>query len=175
MPKKKSKGRSKKKKTTSSKKKTTTRKTSKAGVIDEKKLEYYANKLYRAKLSRYKKKLQQQVTYSLITFYRDERKIKREPISQSQKEAVLDKYNHKCAICGKPYDKDDFEFHHIDGDRSNSRTTNLVLLCHRCHKKVTTLANAKLRDYKVEMKRKRKTISGQQFIGYGLYRPPRIR
>ena len=99
MPKKKSRGRGKRKKTTS--RRTSKRKTSRIGVINKKKLESYANRLYRAQLSRYKKKLQQQLAYSLITFYREERKVKRRPISESQKEVVSDRYNHKCAILRK--------------------------------------------------------------------------
>jgi 5-methylcytosine-specific restriction endonuclease McrA len=140
-----------KKKTKASTKQRTSKK---VGVINEKKLGLYVNKLYRGELSRYKKKLQQNSGYSLLTFTTEERKIKREPISKAQEKAVLDKYGEKCVICGKPYDKDDFEIHHINGDRSNTRTQNLVPMCHRCHRKVTTLARAKLKDYKVEQNRK---------------------
>lgn len=147
----------------------TTRK--RAGNIDEKKLEFYANKLYRGELSRYKKKLSQNRMYSLATFYIEEKKIKRIKPSTAQEKRVRDIYGNKCAICNKPYDKDDFEYHHINGDRSKTVVSNLVLLCHRCHKKVTTLANAKLRDYKVKLARKTeksKTIFDQ------VYKPPRI-
>ena len=119
------------------------------GKINEKKLEAYANKLYRGELARYKKKLEKDDIYSITTFYRDEGKIKRKSISKSQEKDVIDKHKNKCVICSKPYDRDDFEIHHINGDRGNPLTGNLVPLCHRCHKKIKTKAKAKLKDYKV--------------------------
>ncbi len=121
--------------------------------INEKKLDLYTNKLYQGELKRYKKKKQRDSIYSINSFYRDEGKIKRRPVSRSQEKTVLDTHKNKCVICNKPYDKDDFEIHHVDGDRSNSVTKNLVPLCHRCHKKMTTNAKAKLRDYQVKQGR----------------------
>ena len=75
------------------------------------------------------------------------------PPSSPQGKVVIEKYK-KCAICPKKYnDPDDFQIHHVNGDRSYTVTSNLVLLCLSCHKKVHTHAMAKLKDYKVKNKR----------------------
>ena len=115
--------------------------------VNEKKLELYANKLYRGELYRYKKKIKSESIYNINVFFRDENKIIRKPVTKSQEKVVLDTYKSKCVVCKRDYDKDDFEIHHVDGNRSNTVTTNLIPLCHRCHKKVTTKAKAKLKDY----------------------------
>jgi hypothetical protein len=77
----------------------------------------------------------------------DEKKIKRKNPTVSQMKKVKDNCKNKCVVCGKDFDKDDFEYHHINGDRSKTTTTNLVLMCHRCHKRVTRESKAKLQDY----------------------------
>ncbi len=118
--------------------------------INEKKLELYANKLYRGELARYKKKVERDDIFSIGSFFRQEEKIRRVPISKSQEKTVLNTHKNKCVICSKPYDKDDFEIHHINGNRSKTVTKNLVPLCHRCHKKITTTSKAKLRDHIVK-------------------------
>lgn len=55
---------------------------------------------------------------------------------------ILDKQNHKCAICGivdvwnnKPLR---FILDHIDGDASNNDESNLRLICHNCDSQLST-------------------------------------
>jgi len=113
--------------------------------INETKLKSYVNKLYRGELARWKKK--NDWRYSISSFYSDENRRRRKPPTKSQENSVKRKYKNKCAICSKPYDSYDFQYHHINGDRSKTTTTNLVLLCYRCHNQVGILAKAKLKDY----------------------------
>jgi len=129
-------------------------------VINQQKLELYANKLYRGELARYKEELEEDNIFSIDLFFEEEEKVRRIPVTKSQEKEILDKYKHKCVICNKPYDKDDFEIHHIDGDRSNTVMKNLIPLCHRCHKKVTRNAKAKLKDYQVRAERSEENTSG---------------
>jgi len=118
--------------------------------VNEKKLELYANKLYNGDLTRYKKKTKKDDLFSISLFLREEEKIRRISTTKSQEKTVAKSYKNKCAVCGKPYeDRDDFDFHHINGDRSKTVTSNLVLLCLGCHRKIHTRAKAKLKDHKV--------------------------
>lgn len=47
------------------------------------------------------------------------------------------KYDYKCQKCHRDFKNNPKELHvhHIDGDKSNSALTNLMVLCHDCHKK----------------------------------------
>ena len=124
--------------------------------INEKKLESYANKLYRGDLARYKKKLESNNMFSMSLFLTQENKIKRIPSSKSQEKTVIKNYKEKCVVCGRKYeDRDDFDFHHINGDRSKTITSNLALVCLSCHRKIHTNAKSKLKDYKVKQGRKK--------------------
>ena len=125
--------------------------------INEEKLEAYVKKLYRGDLARYNKKLKENDLYSITTFYRDEGKIERKSISKSQEKEVIDTYKNKCVICSNPIDKYDFEIHHIDGDRGNTITDNLIPLCKRCNMMIRIKAKSKLREYKVEQGRNKPT------------------
>jgi 5-methylcytosine-specific restriction endonuclease McrA len=124
-------------------------------ALNTTKLEEYANKVYRGDLRRFKEKQKKDASFTFDLFFTQESKAtkgKRVAPSSPQGKVVIDKYK-KCAICGKKYDDpDDFQIHHVNGDRSYTVTSNLVLLCHSCHKKVHTLASAKLKDYKVKTK-----------------------
>ena len=55
----------------------------------------------------------------------------RAPIPKKIKDAVLDEYSHRCAVCGgdRPH------IHHIDENASNNTATNLLPLCPNCHLK----------------------------------------
>lgn len=57
-------------------------------------------------------------------------KKKRIPLPNNQKNRVYDLAGGKCQECGK---KGNLKIHHIDGDPSNNRITNLVLLCGNHH------------------------------------------
>ena len=124
--------------------------------INEKKLELYANKLYRGELARYKENLGDNDLLSITSFFQEEDRTRRVPTSRSQEKMVIKNCKNKCALCGKPYeDRDDFDFHHVNGDRSKTVTTNLILVCLGCHRKIHTKAKAKLKDYNVKKKRRK--------------------
>lgn len=55
--------------------------------------------------------------------------MSREAIPKKTKDAVLDEYDHRCAVCGgaRPH------IHHIDEDASNNSALNLLPLCPNCH------------------------------------------
>jgi len=124
-------------------------------ALNKTKLEEYANKVYRGDLKRFKEKQKKDTSFTFDSFFTQESKVtkgKRVAPSSAQGKVVIDKYK-KCVICAKKYDDpDDFQIHHVNGDRSYTITSNLVLLCHSCHKKVHTRARAKLKDYKVKTK-----------------------
>ena len=118
--------------------------------INENKLEEYANKVYRGELPRYKKKLESNDMFSmsLFLFQYDERK--RIPLSKPQEKTTINNCKGKCVICGEKYnDRGDFDFHHINGDKSKTIVSNLTLVCLGCHRKIHTKAKLKLKDYKV--------------------------
>jgi len=106
--------------------------------ISKKKLELYINKLYRAEIKRLKLKTK--------------KKGSRISPSSNQGSKVVDDCGRKCAVCSKKYDEDprDFHIHHINGDRSMTITSNLILLCLSHHNKIHDDAKAKIRDYKVK-------------------------
>ena len=131
-------------------------------VLDEVKLDKYATKIYKGDLKRFKEKQKNDASFKFDLFYTQESKTikkKREAISSPQKQFIIDKQK-KCAICSKMCeDPDYFQFHHADGNRSHTVTSNLVLLCLGCHTKVHKHALAKLKDYKVINKKSSKTQS----------------
>lgn len=53
----------------------------------------------------------------------------REAIPKKLKDALLDEYDHRCAVCGgdRPH------VHHIDEDASHNTLENLLPLCPNCH------------------------------------------
>ena len=55
--------------------------------------------------------------------------MSREAIPKKLKDALLDEYDHRCAVCGgdRPH------VHHIDEDASHNEIHNLLPLCPNCH------------------------------------------
>ena len=53
----------------------------------------------------------------------------RVPPPKAIRDAVMNEFNHKCAICGKERP----QVHHIDEDPSNNDPLNLIPLCPNCH------------------------------------------
>ena len=53
----------------------------------------------------------------------------RESIPKKLKDALLDEYDHRCAVCGgdRPH------IHHIDEDATHNELSNLLPLCPNCH------------------------------------------
>jgi len=64
------------------------------------------------------------------TPYKD---LPRRGFSDSIKEAILRKQNHRCADCNRVLDVVDFD--HIDGDKTNNDISNCQALCLNCHGK----------------------------------------
>jgi hypothetical protein len=54
---------------------------------------------------------------------------KRTAISKATRDAVLNEYRHKCAVCGE----DRPHLHHIDENPANNDLLNLLPLCPNCH------------------------------------------
>lgn len=124
-------------------------------ALDKAKLEDCANILYDGELKRFKEKQKKDDSLTFGSFLTQESKGtkgKRVPPNSSQGKVVIETHK-QCVICGEKYDDpDNFEIHHLNGDRSYTVTSNLVLLCLRCHKKVHNHARSKLSDYKVKNK-----------------------
>jgi len=53
------------------------------------------------------------------------------------KEKIRKRDNYQCQLCGKPQDnlKERLIIHHIDYDKKNNGSINLISLCHNCHAK----------------------------------------
>ena len=137
--------------------------------VNEEKLEFYANKLYRGDMARYKKKLEEEGNWFTLPSFliQEERRMRITP-SKSQQKIVIKNCKNKCVICGKPYkDRDDFDFHHINGDKGKTETPNLVLVCLSCHRKINTKAKSDLKDYKIKSQRlESKTIWDEYGVKY---------
>lgn len=63
----------------------------------------------------------------------------------------------KCAVCGKEYESNRLEVHHIDGNWKNDAVENLTLLCAKHHGE----AHARLRGQKKEKKAPVRDFTGK--------------
>lgn len=68
-------------------------------------------------------------------------------ISNHIRRYIFEKYDFKCAKCGwseeNPYTKTlPLEIEHIDGDSTNNKEENLILLCPNCHSLTKTYRGA---------------------------------
>jgi len=63
----------------------------------------------------------------------NENKPKRKPLTSQEKDHLFDILGKKCSMCSKEVD---LQFHHINGDRSDNKVTNMQVLCYTCHKKL---------------------------------------
>ena len=145
-------------------------------TVNETKLDEYANKVYKGDLKHFKERQKNDDSYTFSLFCEEKPKStqrKRVAPTKSQEKVAIGNCKRRCVVCGKKYDNDpeDFQIHHVDGDRSKTTVSNLVLLCHSCHKKIHTHANSKLKDYKVdnESNSSKKTRSPS---GVPLFSPP---
>lgn len=57
--------------------------------------------------------------------------------NSNYRDFALREHGAKCAICGFDDDVDMLEVHHIDENRDNNTSENLIPLCPMCHKKLT--------------------------------------
>lgn len=75
---------------------------------------------------------------------------KRQPVSRSQQNIVLDRQNGRCAECGDKLKAVSTKFHHrkpvCEGGKST--TSNLVALCSGCHDRIHAKERAKIADKK---------------------------
>ncbi len=55
--------------------------------------------------------------------------MSRKAMPAKTRDALLNEYNHKCAVCGGDHP----QVHHIDEDHSNNELENLLPLCPNCH------------------------------------------
>lgn len=60
---------------------------------------------------------------------------KRQYIPHRTRKLLQKEIHNRCPFCDN-VDVEDFEIHHIDGDRSNSIRENLIMLCSHCHTKI---------------------------------------
>ncbi|MBN2489147.1 MAG: HNH endonuclease [Methanosarcinaceae archaeon] len=125
-------------------------------ALDKTKLESYAKKVYNGDLKRFKEKQKKESSFTFDLFLKNESKAtkeKRVNLNSSIEKVVIEDCKKQCVICGKEYnDPDDFDIHHVNGDRSNPDTSNLVLVCQSCHKKLHRHARVKLSNYKAKNK-----------------------
>jgi len=146
-------------------------------AVNKAKLEEHANKVYRGDLRRFKEKQRKDNSFTFDLFLTETTKAtkgKRVAPSSSQGKVVIDNCKRECIICGKKYnDPDDFQIHHVNGDQSKTTTNNLVLLCLSCHKKVHTIASAKLKDYK-ERNKGSSTKNAQISLGFPTFDLPKF-
>jgi len=122
--------------------------------IDEQKLEVYVKKLYNGELKRFKERQKTDDSLTALMFFKQESKRERINPSDPQKRAVRKRYGNACAICGRPYEHYGFKYHHINGNPSDTVTSNLILVCQSCHDRIHDEVRAKLKDYKIKSKRK---------------------
>jgi len=61
---------------------------------------------------------------------------KRKPVHQKLQKAVRAVQKYSCASCGASL-KTRGQLHHINGNHSDDRITNLEYLCSKCHKRKT--------------------------------------
>ncbi len=75
------------------------------------------------------------------TPYKD---LTRKHFSESDKENVLRKQNHRCIECNRVLDVVDFD--HIDADKTNNDISNCQALCPNCHAKKSRKERSKYND-----------------------------
>lgn len=62
-----------------------------------------------------------------------------EGFTDKKKRKVRERDGEQCVLC---LSNDDLHVHHIDGDRTNNDTENLVTLCERCHNRIHSIQNS---------------------------------
>ena len=121
-------------------------------TINRKKFDELVKKLYNAKLKRFQQRIQSTG--------------KRINPTDPQGKTVTKTCNYTCFVCEKKYTIDsdnDFQIHHIDGDRSNTHTKNLVLLCKQHHADIEEWARSLLKDWKIKHSKKEVKEQKNQF------------
>ena len=68
-----------------------------------------------------------------------EKREKRKPVPKSTQTLRYNQAKGKCMRCGLNFAEEDLtpDYHHIDGNSSNSNPNNIEVLCPNCHRKET--------------------------------------
>ncbi|MBT6402554.1 HNH endonuclease [Candidatus Woesearchaeota archaeon] len=134
--------------------------------INEARLKKYGDKLYRGELTLYKKKLAKKPDFDFGVYYESIKKPERVGKSTSQAKSVKSR-DRICKVCSDKHCvvEDNYNIHHVNGDRSKTTTDNMILVCLRCHKRLHTYANAKLKNYKVKTKSKSSSKKNSPLLG----------
>ena len=121
--------------------------------VNKKKLEEYSKKLYNGLRKQYK----ESGKYSGRTG-----SVRIQPTIR-QHNTAIDNAKRRCVICGTKYDDAplSFDIHHVDGNRENPDTSNLLLLCTGCHRRVHDSGGALMDKYKNEHPLQGKTGKGE--------------
>ena len=53
--------------------------------------------------------------------------------NEKLREQIRKRDNYKCQICNKKQEKKKLDVHHIDENKKNNKSRNLISLCHHCH------------------------------------------
>ncbi len=64
-----------------------------------------------------------------------------EEFSKELKNKIRERDGFKCRFCGKPEEKHSLNVHHIDYDKKNNNSYNLISLCVKCHCKTNYSRN----------------------------------
>jgi hypothetical protein len=71
----------------------------------------------------------------LISILKPTKNKERHNFSARDKDEVVRKQRDKCAICGGRMNRWERDFHHKDGNKSNSKLSNCSAVHTRCHRK----------------------------------------
>jgi hypothetical protein len=61
----------------------------------------------------------------------ERKRKKRIPLTDKERNIILDARGRKCEDCGKDHD---LQIHHLDGNPANNALENLMVACYTCHK-----------------------------------------
>jgi len=86
--------------------------------------------------------LSKQRAYQIYSGYESmmiKKEQKKEP-APNRREKILHRDNNECQFC---FGHEDLEVHHMDRNRKNNESRNLITLCYKCHSMLHRTANKK--------------------------------
>lgn len=95
-----------------------------------------------------------------------DRRKSRRPISQSVKNDVWERARGKCEECGKSFSRPIWDWHHKDGNPTNNKVSNIMVVCKICHWDLTRKQHTKARNLK-----NKKSRQDQDGFGMSLPKP----
>jgi len=99
-----------------------------------------------------------------------DRRKERVPIKQSIKNEVWERAGGKCENCGMRFTRPIWDWHHKDGNPTNNKPSNILLLCKNCHWDFTRRQHTQARIRK-ERENKRQQ---EDVLGLGTWKPPKV-